>query len=142
MVFPQCISKAPLWNHEEIQSLPDGVYGWGRNVKFAAVDAVCQPDRLYQITVSEQLRVNTHGLARAAGKLRCGDEDAKLIFVVPPDAFIHDYSRQSLKAVRGRAGLADQARSVTQYVLQIPIQHWTKIPHTPSPAALPMDTSA
>ena len=39
-----CATRAPLWNHQELQTLPNGVYGWGRNERFAAVDAVCQPD--------------------------------------------------------------------------------------------------
>lgn len=50
--LPQCPIRAPLWSHQEIQTLPDGVYGWGRNENFAAV--VCQPDLLYQVTVSGQ----------------------------------------------------------------------------------------
>lgn len=141
MELPQCASRSPLWNHEEIKTLPDGVYGWGRNERFAAVDAVCQPDLMYQVTVSEQHGINTHGLASAASKLRCEIGDAKLVFAVPPDAFTHDYSRQSLRAVRGRADLADLALSVKQYVVQIPIQQWTSIMYTRSPAAQPMDTS-
>lgn len=65
-------------------------YGWGRNERFAAVDAVCQPDLLYQVTVSEQHGINTRGLASAATKLRSGPGDAKLIFAVRPNVFTHD----------------------------------------------------
>ncbi|DBB07101.1 TPA: hypothetical protein ACH3X1_011680 [Trebouxia sp. C0004] len=92
----------------------------GAEINDAAVDAVCQPDLLYQVTVSEQHGINTRGLASAATKLRSGPGDAKLIFAVPPDVFTHDFSKQTLKAIRGRPDLADLARSVKQYVIQIP----------------------
>ena len=148
--LPQCTSRSPLWNHEEplwkyeeIRTLPDGVYGWGRNERFAAVDAICQPDLMYQITVSEQQGINTHGLASAASKLRGGASDVKLIFAVPPDAFTHEYSVQSLKAIRGRPDLVDLACSIRQYVVQIPIQSWTSFTSAgiQSPAVQPRVTS-
>lgn len=140
--LPRCTIRAPLWSHQEIQTLPDGVYGWGRNEKFAAVDAICQPDFMYQLTVSEQHGINTRGLASAATKLRSGPGDAKLIFAVPPDVFTHDFSTQPLKAIRGRPDLAELARSVKQYVIQIPIQPWTQVIYTgvASPATQPMES--
>ena len=117
--LPRCTIRAPLWSHQEIQTLPDGVYGWGRNEKFAAVDAICQPDLMYQLTVSEQHGINTRGLASAATKLRSGPGDAKLIFAVPPDVFTpdvftHDFSKQTpegnqRKARLGGAGSLSEA---------------------------------
>lgn len=140
--LPRCTIRAPLWSHQEIQTLPDGVYGWGRNEKFAAVDAICQPDLMYQLTVSEQHGINARGLASAATKLRSGPGYAKLIFAVPPDVFTHDFSKQPLKAIRGRPDLAELARSVKQYVIQIPIQPWTQVTYTgvASPATQPMES--
>ena len=136
-----CAFRAPLWNHE-IQTLPNGVYGWGRNERFAAVDAVCQPDLLFQVIVSDQHGIDTHGLASAATKLRSGPGGAKLVFAVPPDVFTHDFSREALKAIRFRPDLAELARSVKQYVIQIPIQPWTRVEFTglASPAAQPVES--
>lgn len=138
--LPQCPIRAPLWSHQQIQTLPDGVYGWGRNENFAAIDAMCQPNLLHQVTVSEQHGINTRGFASAATKLRSGPRDAKLIFAVPPDVFTHDFSKQNLKALRSRPDLAELARSVKQYVIEIPINTWTQVTYTglASPAAQPM----
>lgn len=110
--LPQCRNRAPLWNHQEIQTLPDCVYGWRRNESLAALDAVCQPDLLYQVIVSEQHGITTHGLVSAANKLCSGLGGAKLIFAVPPDAFTHDFSKQTLKAIKGRSDLTELPRSV------------------------------
>ena len=78
-----------------------------------------------QNTVSEQHGIKTRGLASAATKLCSWPGDAKLFFAVPPDIFTHVFSKQTLKTVRGRPDLAELARSVKQYVIQIPIQPWT-----------------
>lgn len=84
----------------------------------------------------------TRGLASAATKLRSGPGDAKLIFAVPPDVFTSDFSKQTLKAIRGRPDLAELARSVKQYVIQIPIQPWTQVTYTglASPGTQPMES--
>ena len=102
---------------------------------------------MYQLTVSEQHGINTRGLASAATKLRSGPGDAKLIFAVPldvftPDVFTHDFSKQPLKAIRGRPDLAELACSVKQYIIQIPIQPWTQVTYTgvASPATQPMES--
>ncbi len=83
MELPQCVIRSSLWNGEEFQTSPDGVYGWGRNDRSAAVDAVCQPDLMYQVTVAEQHGIHTHGWASAASKLCRENGDAKLVFAVP-----------------------------------------------------------
>ena len=81
-----------------------------------------------------------HGLASAASKLCSVPGGAKLIFAMPPDASIHDYSRQNPTAIRARADEAALARAVEQYLVQIPNQPRTSMTYPKSPAAQPMET--
>ena len=125
-------------NHDAIRDLPDGVYGYpgSSNWNFAGVDAVVQPDLLYQITVSQKHGINTHGLVTAAKLLRSGTENAKLVFAVPPNAFSHDHGLQYAKAIRGRPDLTSLARSVKQYLMEIPVQRYARSETAPADAAM------
>lgn len=102
--FPKTSGTQIIENHDAIRDLPDGVYGYpgSSNWNFAGVDAVVQPDLIYQITVSQQHGINTHGLVTAANNLRSGPANAKLVFAVPPTAFSHDHGIQRAKAIRNR----------------------------------------
>jgi hypothetical protein len=50
--LPHSDKSVSIWDHTEIAQLEDAVYAWGRSKTFPAVDAVIQPDKLFQITVS------------------------------------------------------------------------------------------
>ena len=114
-----CSSQKGLWDVADIGTeLDDGVYGFGKNRAFPAVDAVVQPDQLFQITVSEDHRINVQGLVSAVQAMRADAADVKLFFAVPPDRF-DAYPKQSLKGIRGDIEAARAARSVNQYVLKI-----------------------
>lgn len=66
-----CSSQKGLWDVADIGTeLDDGVYGFGKNKLFPAVDAVVQPDQLFQITVP---RI-TESMSKAWSQLfmRCG----------------------------------------------------------------------
>ena len=123
MPFPKCSRIQIIENHDAIWDLPDGAYGYpsSSNRNFAGVDAVVQPDLLYQITVSEKHGINTHGLVTAANNLRSGPANARLVFAVPPTAFSHDHGVQHATAIRNRPNLTGLARSVKQFLIEIPI---------------------
>lgn len=114
-----CSSQKGLWDVADIRTqLDDGVYGFGKNKAFPAVDAVVQPDQLFQITVSEDHRINVQGLVSAVQAMRADAADVTLFFAVPPDRFAA-YPKQTLKRIRGDIEAAQAARSVNQYVLKI-----------------------
>ena len=114
-----CASTAGLWSHTDIV-LERGVYGYGKNRNFAAVDAVIQPDKLFQITVSGKHGIDVKGLASATRALQADESVVELYFVVPPDVF-DTYTKQTLKRIRGELEAASVAHSVTQYVLKLEI---------------------
>ena len=101
--LPACSSAQKIANHEDIKNLPKGVYGWpgASNWHFAGIDAVRQPDILYQVTVSERHGINNPWLCCSSQNLRCQPGQAKLIFAVTSDTFSHSHTKQSLKAIRG-----------------------------------------
>ena len=114
-----CTSSVGLWDLADISTeLSIGVYGFGKNQTLPAVDAIIQPDRLFQITVSGDHQVNPRGLATAVGEMQAAQEQVKLYFVVPPDVF-QGYTKQTLKRIRGDLEAANVARAVKQFVLRL-----------------------
>ena len=91
MPSPKCRGTQIIENHDAIRGLPDGVFGYpgSGSQNFAGVDAIIQPDLLYQITVSQKHGINSHGLLTAANNLRSGAAYAELAFAVPTTAFSH-----------------------------------------------------
>ena len=138
MPFPKCSRTQIIENHDAIWDLPDGVYGYpgSSNWNFAGVDAVVQPDLLYQITVSQKHGINTHGLVTAANNLRSGAANARLVFAVPPTAFSHDHGVQHATAIRNRPDLTSLARSVKQFLIEIPIQRYARSQTAAADAAM------
>lgn len=51
-----------------------GVYGWGRNNGLPAMNAVIQPDKLFQITVSGSHGINAKGLAKAVRAIQAEEQ--------------------------------------------------------------------
>ena len=139
MLLPKCSGAQIIKNHDAIRGLPDGVYGYPgcSNWNFAGVDAVVQPDLLYQITVSQRHGINTHGLLAAANYLRAGAANARLVFAVPPTAFSHDHGVQHATAMRKRPDLTSLARSkVKQFLIKIPIQRYTRLQRAAADVAM------
>ena len=116
-----CSSSVGLWDLQDIYTgLGSGVYGWGRSKNLPAIDAVVQPDKLFQITVSGDHRVNAKGLANAVRAMHAPEQDVQLYFVVPPNVF-RSYTKQSLKRIRGDLAAEHVARAVKQFVLKLEI---------------------
>ena len=138
MPFPKCSRTQIIKNHDAIGDLPAGVYGYpgSSNWNFAGIDAVVQPDLLYQITVSQKHGINTHSLVTAAKNLRAGTANARLVFAVPPTAFSHDHGVQRAKAKRKRPDLTSLARSVKQYMVELPIQRYARSETAAADAAM------
>ena len=114
-----CSNKVGLWDIEDVRTqLASGIYGFGKNQSFPAVDAVVQPDKLFQITVSDDHRIDVRGLASAVQAMQASQSQVQLYFAVPPDKFTA-FTKQTLKRVRGDVEAASVARSVKQYVLKI-----------------------
>ncbi len=84
-----------------------------------AIDAVVQPDKLFQITVWGDHRINAKGLlANAVRAMRAEERAVQLFFVVPPDVF-SSYTKQTLKRIRGDFAAENVARAVKQFVLKV-----------------------
>ena len=116
-----CSSSVGLWDVQDISTgLSRGVYGWGRSKNLSAVDAVGQPDKLFQITVSGEHRINARGLADAVRAMQAEERDVQLFFVVPPDVF-SSYTKQTLKRIRGDLAAKSVAHAVKQFVLRLDI---------------------
>ena len=116
-----CSSSVGLWDVKDISTgLSSGVYGWGRSNNLPAVDAVVQPDKLFQITVSGDHRINARGLADAVRAMQAKEGAVQLFFVVPPDVF-SSYTKQTLKRIRGDLAAEKVARAVKQFVLKVDI---------------------
>jgi hypothetical protein len=115
--LPQCDTAVSIWDHTEIAELEDAVYAWGRSKTFPAVDAVIQPDKLFQITVSDNHRINVQGLNNASQAMH-GFPHVTLYFVVPPDMF-SSYKKQALKRIRNDLEGAQLARDIKQCVLKL-----------------------
>lgn len=121
MELQPCSSSVGLWDLQDITTeLGSGVYGWGRSKNLPAIDAVVQPDKLFQITVSGDHRVNAKGLANAVRAMRAEERAVQLFFVVPPDVF-SSYTKQTLKRIRGDLAAENVARAVKQFVLKVVI---------------------
>ena len=117
--FQPCSTSVGLWDVQDISTgLSIGVYGWGRNKNLPSVDAVIQPNKLFQITVSGDHRVHAGGLANAVRAMQAEEQNVQLFFVVPPDVF-SKYSKQTLKRIRGDLTAENVARGVKQFVLKI-----------------------
>ena len=94
-----------LWDLQDIATeLSIGVCGWGRVKKILdpapAINAVVLPDKLFEIAVSEDHRVNAKGLAKAVRWMPAEKGPVQLFFVVPPDVF-SSYQKQNLTQDRG-----------------------------------------
>ena len=85
-----------------------------------ALDAVVQPDRLFQVTVSGDHKIDASGLAAAVRAMQALEQNVQLFFVVPPDMF-NSYSKQTLKRIRRDLAAECVARAVKQFVLRINI---------------------
>ena len=115
-----CSSSIGLWDVGDISTeLRSGVYGWGRNKNLPSVDAVVQPDKLFQMTVSGDHRIDARGLSTAVHAMQAEEREVQLFFVVPPDVFT-SYPRQTLKRIRGDLAAASVARAIKQFVLNLP----------------------
>jgi hypothetical protein len=117
ITLPPCTSVLGIWDHTDIAQLADAVYAWGKNKRFPAVDAVMQPDKMFQITVSDSHGIDVKGLNNASRALRAFP-NVKLYFVVPPDIFTQ-FKKQSLKRIRGDVDAAQAARDIEQCVIRI-----------------------
>ena len=116
-----CSSSVGLWDVQDISTgLSSGVYGWGRSKNLPAVDAVVQPDKLFQITVSGDHRINSRGLADAVRAMQAEEGDVQIFIVVPPDVF-SNYTKQTLKRSRGDLEAESAARAVKQFVFKVEI---------------------
>ena len=114
-----CSSTVGLWDLQDISTqLENGVYGWGKSKNLPAIDAVVQPDKLFQITVSGDHRISAKGLANDVRAIRGEQQAVQLFFVVPPDVF-SSYTKQTLKQIRGDLEAEHVARAVKQFVLRI-----------------------
>ena len=82
------------------------------------MDAVVQPDKLFQITVSDDHRIDVRGLTSTVQAMQASESEVQLYFVVPPAKFAV-FTRQTLKRVRGDYEAANVARFVKQYVLEV-----------------------
>ena len=125
-------------DHDAIRDLPDGAYGYPGSSKwnFAGIDAVVQPDLLYQITVSQKHGINTHSLVTAAKNLCAGAANARLVFAVPPTTSSHNHGVQHATAIRNRPDLTSLARSVKQFLMEIPIQRYARSQTAAADAAM------
>ncbi len=114
-----CSSSVGLWDLQDITAeLDNGVYGWGRSKNLPAIDAVVQPDQLFQITELGDHRINAKGLTNAVRAMRGKQQAVQLFFVVPPDVFSR-YTKQTLKQIRGDLEAEHVARAVKQFVLRL-----------------------
>ena len=110
-----------LWDVQDISTgLSSGVYGWGRSKNLPAINAVVQPDKLFQITVSGDHRINSKGLADAVRAMQAEEGDVQIFIVVPPDVF-SNYTKQTLKRSRGDLEAESAARAVKQFVFKVEI---------------------
>ena len=109
-----------LWDLEDITKLGSGVYGWGRSQNLPAIEAVVQPDKLFQITVSGDHGVNAKGMANAVRAMRAEERAVQLFFVVPPEVF-SSYTKQTFKRIRGELAAENVTRAVKQFVLEVVI---------------------
>ena len=118
IVLEEYTSSPGVWDSHDIAELADGVFGWCKNKVFPAIDVAVQPDKLFQVTVSGDHRIDVRGLVDAVRAMRAPVEQVRLYFVVTPDVFSR-YSKQTLKRNRGYLEAAHLARSVSQYVLKL-----------------------
>jgi len=88
-------------SQEEVRAAPDATYCKPRRKNEASVDAIIQPDKLLQFTVSGSHSIKSEGLQYAVSMLR-QPEKAMLIFVVPPDKY--DAFKKQKVVSRGSAG--------------------------------------
>jgi len=116
-----CSSSAGLWDVQDISTgLSSGVYGWGRSKDLPAIDAVVQPGKLFQITVSGNHRIDARGLGDAVHAMQAEERDVQLFFVVPRDVF-SSYTEQTLKRIRGDTAAEGVTCAVKHFVLRIDI---------------------
>ena len=119
------LTVAPCWPSIELSDLQDislqlkdGMYGWGSSQALAGINAVVQPNKLFQITAAGQHGINPRGLTDAVRAIQAAKQDVQLFFVVPPDVF-SSYTRQTLKRIREDLEAAHVAPAVMQYVLRL-----------------------
>ena len=95
------------------------MYGWGRNKNLPSVDAIVQPDKLFQMAVSGHHKIDERGLSAAVHAMQAKEREVQLFFVVPPDV-VASYPRQTLKRIREDFAAASVAHAIKQYVLTLP----------------------
>ncbi|KAK9836692.1 hypothetical protein WJX74_006181 [Apatococcus lobatus] len=72
-----CSNRVGLGDLEDVRTqLPSGIYGFGKNQGFPAVDAVVQPDKLFQITVPNEHCIDVRGLASAVQAMQASESQA------------------------------------------------------------------
>ena len=102
--------SASLWDAEDISTeLRSGVYGWGRNKNLPSVDAVVQPDKLFQMTVSGDHRIDARGLSTAVHAMQAEEREVQLFFVVPADIDVFASYPRQMKRIRGDLAAASVA---------------------------------
>lgn len=123
MNLQPCSSSVGLWDVQDISTgLSTGVYVWGRSNGLPGVDAVVQPNKLFQMAVSGDHKMDARGLADAVRAMQAQERDVQLFHVVPPDVFCsHRYKKQTLKRIRGDTAAESVARAVKHFALKVDV---------------------
>lgn len=90
-------------------------YCQARKRNMATIDAIQQPGRMFQMTVSKKHSINCAGLKSASNAMR-SKLAAKIYFVVPPDQYPHFKPRPIDKG----SGVAELSK-IEQWVLKMPL---------------------
>eukprot|EP00877_Chromochloris_zofingiensis_P000414 jgi/Chrzof1/10373/Cz04g39160.t1 len=98
---------------EALRSQPDGVYCRPKYKRLTAVDAVMQPNKLFQFAVSQRHPINSRGLTDAVHVLRGAQDTLQLLFVVPADQFAQFLKQHGQDK--------DASLPIKQYALKLPM---------------------
>ncbi|GIM10155.1 hypothetical protein Vretimale_13912 [Volvox reticuliferus] len=102
----QCSDIHEFNNLEEVEQRVNSIYYLSQAHNVPAVNAMIQPNILFQMTITQNCQVNPHALKTAAGRLL--NKPARLYFVVPDYVF---------KAFSFVAGVPQE---IEQWVLTVP----------------------
>ena len=100
---------------EEVRSTGVNVYMMPSAKNLASVDALMQPDKMFQMTVGLRHSVKVEGLNKAADVLSSNQVD--LVFVVPPSVY-DGFKKQSYKS---DASSKQPKRIVRQLVMKVEV---------------------
>ena len=119
--LPACANSEILQDHAAIASsrpelYEEGMYEYG----LEGLDAVVEPGRLYQITISERQEIHMLAVANFAARV-WGLDNLEWYWAVDQQTFTSDFRKQPYpKTKEVTEAVAREAKGIKQYLLRLP----------------------